>query len=283
MADFGVLEVAAIAAVVTSAAGAGMSYYSQQQQASNADAIAQYNYQIQQQNAQRNAQIAAQQAAWQQQAFANNQAVASRNAAQAMAVASANQAAANQNAAILADQGRAVESQAREQARRTRDENEKVLAMQRGRYAKSGVVNEGTPLAVMAETAGLLELGVQDAAYEADMTGRAYDRKAELARFEGRQALYEGQLAGVDAKETINQSIFDAGVAKYEAAAQQAGFAIQLNQARVDRMVGQNTAQGYRNASYGTLLSGAGKIADSAGSFNYGGSTQTFSRRSRVK
>ena len=212
-----------------------------------------------------NAKIAAQQSQWQQAAFANSQATAARNAAQAGLVAQANANAANQNAAILADQGRATEAQAREQARRTREESDKVLAMQRARYAKSGVVNEGTPLAVMAETAGLLELGVQDAAYEADMTGRAYDRRSELAKFEGRQALYEGQLEGVDARETINQSIFDAGVAQYEAAANQAGIAIGLNQARVEKMSGMSTAQGYRNASYGTLLSGAGDIAGAVG------------------
>jgi hypothetical protein len=251
---------------VLSLIGTGISYYGQQEQAKSADSIANYNYEIQRRNAEQNKQIAAQQQVWQQQAFANNQATTARNASQASAVAQANANAANQNAAILENQGRAAESLAREQARRKRDENAKVLAMQRGRYAKSGVVNEGSPLSIMAETAGLLELGIQDAAYEADMTGRAFDRRAELSRFEGRTSLYEGALAGVDAKQTINQSIFDAGVSKYEAAAKQAGFAIQLNQAGVDRMAGQSTAQGLRSASYGTLLSGAGSSLSTAAS-----------------
>ena len=57
-----------------------------------------------------------------------------------------------QNAALQA------EMDSRENIRRKRVENRRMLAMQRGRYAKSGVEEAGTPLEVMAETAGLLEL-----------------------------------------------------------------------------------------------------------------------------
>lgn len=226
MADFGVTEYIAISAAVisaaTAAAGTGLEMYSQQQQADNATAMANYNYQLQQRNAEISSKIAAQQSQWQQQALANN-AITQQN-----------------NATALEQQGRAAEAQARAEADRKRMENERLLASQRARYGKAGVVNEGTPLAVMAETAGLLELGVQDAHYQADMTGRAYDRQAELAR--------------LDAK----NSLFDEGVAKYQGAAQQAGIAIDLSKAEVDRVAGLNTAQGYRTASYGTLISGAG-------------------------
>ena len=251
---------------VVSLIGSGISFYAQQQQASSAESVANYNFEMQKRNNEQNKKIAERQQVWQQQAFANNQATTARNAAQARAVAQANANASNQNAAILANQGRAAESIAREEARRKRQENDKVLALQRGRYAKSGVTNEGTPLSIMAETAGLLELSIQDAAYQADMTGRAFDRKADLARFEGRTALYEGALAGVDSQESINQSVFDAGVSRYEAAAKEAGFAIQLNQARIDQFAGLSTAKGLRTASYGTLLSGVGEAAASGAS-----------------
>lgn len=57
-----------------------------------------------------------------------------------------------QNAALQA------EMDASENIRRKREDNRRMLAMQRGRYAKSGVTEAGTPLEVMAETAGILEL-----------------------------------------------------------------------------------------------------------------------------
>lgn len=226
-----VLVAAAIASAAATAAGTGISYYGQQQQAKNAEALANYNYVIQQQNASINAKIAAQQSQWQQQALANNAVTA------------------NNNATALEQQGRAAEAQARAEADRKRVESEKLLATQRSRYARGGVVNEGTPLAVMSETAGLLELGIQDAHYEADMTGRAYDRKAALSRLEA---------------QNIN---FDEGVAKYEGAAQQAGIQIDLSKSAVDRVAGLDTAQGYRTQSYSTLISGTGSaignLADS--------------------
>ena len=216
---------------VVSFGAAGLSYYGQQQQAENAQATADYNYQLQQQNAEYNRQIAAQQNRWQQQVYANN-AQAQQN-----------------NALAIQDQARAVESQSREQARRTREENKSLLAKQRARYAKSGVVNEGTPLSIMAETAGILELQVQDAAYVADMSARSLDRQAAM------------EIQGAD------NTLFDAGVAQYEAAAAEAGIAISLNDAKVDRMSGYNAAKGYELASYGSLLSGIGDVASQGGTY----------------
>ncbi len=65
---------------------------------------------------------------------------------------------AERNAKIQENQALQVEMDARENARRQRDENKRRMKTQRSRYAASGVINEGTPLEVMAETAGLLEL-----------------------------------------------------------------------------------------------------------------------------
>jgi hypothetical protein len=211
-----------VASLAASAVGTGMAYYGQQQQASNARRVAEYNAQIAAQNNRVNLALAQQQSAWQAQ-NATIRAQAQEN-----------------NARALNDQARAAEAQGREEARRMRERNDKQLAMQRARYAKSGVTSEGSPLAIMAESAALLELGVQDVHYKSDLEARAYDRKAELERFE----------AGF--------SLFDAGVAQYESAAAETGFRLQRNKDKADYMAGMSQAQGYQNAAIGTLVSGAG-------------------------
>lgn len=212
-----------VASLAVTAVGAGLSYYSQQQQASNAESTANYNRQVADQNNRINLELAQRQSSWQAQN------------AEARAKAGQN------NATALQQQGRAAEAQAREEGRRLREQNERQLSMQRARYGKAGVTSEGSPLAVMAETASLLELGVQDVNYRGDMEGRAYDRRAELERFES------------------GFSLFDAGIARYEGAAAEAGFSINQNKAKADYLSGMNQAQGYRNAATSTLISGAGQ------------------------
>jgi len=220
----------AAASIAATAVGTGVSYYSQQEQSRNAAAMANYNRQVADQNNRVNLQLAQQQSSWQAQN------------------AEARAAAQNNNATALERQGRAAESQAREEARRERIKNERQLSMQRARYGKSGVTSEGSPLAVMAETAGLLELGIQDINYRGDMEGRAYDRKADLERFE----------AGF--------SMFDAGIARYEGAAAEAGFSINQNKSQADYLSGMNTAAGYKSAATGTLIQGVGSAINTGAS-----------------
>jgi hypothetical protein len=62
------------------------------------------------------------------------------------------------NAKLAENQALQEDMEARENIRRKRDENRRLLATQRGKYAKAGVVEEGTPLEVMAESAKFLEL-----------------------------------------------------------------------------------------------------------------------------
>lgn len=217
-------------AIAVSLASTGITMYSQQQQASNAERIASYNAAIERQNAEINARVAIQQSQWQQQS-AHAQYQAQQN-----------------NAIELDNRARAVEAQGREQARRTREENERALARQRGQFAKSGVVNEGTPLAVMAESAGHLELAVQDSAYQTDMESRAIGRKAELERYQS------------------GFSLFDESVAKYQEAATRGGHTIAYNQAALNKSSAYSQAQGIRMQSYGTLLSGISSVAQQGAS-----------------
>lgn len=208
-------------AIATSLASAGVAYYGQQQQARAAQDMANYNYAVQKQQMQMQAQMAAMAAQQQQLAFENN--------AKTM-----------ENEAVRANQEAVrVEGEARERARRMRMENDKLLGAQRARYGASGVTSEGSPLLVMAETAGALEMGVADELYKGELMSRAsrlegvaFQRKAEVERW---QAGY---------------SMIDEHAARYNQAS--AGI-----RAKPILMEGRNTASALRTASYGSLLDGA--------------------------
>jgi hypothetical protein len=161
-------------------------------------------------------------------------------------------AAGMQNAKIMENEGLRVEQEARERARRMRSENEKLLGAQRARFGKAGVTSAGSPLAVMAESAGLMELAVGDELYKADMERSAYFRKAEVEKW---QAGY---------------SLVDKAAADYNAAS--ASF-----RAQPILLEGQNTANALRVNSYGSLISGATQAASMGADYQFGSSNQTAS------
>jgi hypothetical protein len=74
------------------------------------------------------------------------------------------------NAKVAEQQALQTEMDAAENIRRKRRENRRLLATQRSRYAKAGVLEEGTPLELLAETAGNLEMETLD-----------YDRQQRMA------------------------------------------------------------------------------------------------------
>lgn len=208
-------------AIASSLASAGVAYYGQQQQARAAQDMANYNYAVQKQQMEMQAQMAAMAAQQQQVAYENNAKMMENEAVRA-----------NQEAVR-------VEQEARERASRMRMENDKLLGAQRARYGASGVTSEGSPLLVMAETAGALEMGVADELYKGELMARAsrlegvaFKRKAEVERW---QAGY---------------SMIDEHAARYN----QASAAIR---ATPILMEGRNTASALRTASYGSLLDGA--------------------------
>lgn len=240
------LYVSAALSLIMSAVGTGLTVYGQQQQADQQEAMAEYNYKVQQQNAKVNQEIALQQAAINQRA-AMSQYQAGLN-----------------NVQTYYDQAAAIQAQGQEEARRMRTDNERMLAVQRMKYAKSGVtISEGSPLLVMAETAGTLELGVQDALYKSDMDAAAMRRTGDVEKYQ----------AGF--------SLMDAGVQAYQAAASRAGFRLNMEQARLNRAAGYSQAAGMRMSSYGTLISGIGQTAGMAA--NYAGSIPTSGSSSTVR
>ena len=218
-------EVALIALAATSAAASlaagGLSYYGQQQQAAAAQRMAQYNYATQKAQMEMQNQMAAQQAEGQAKVFDYNQRIAQNEATRS-------------------------ELEARERARRMRADNERMLGVQRARYGKSGVTSAGSPLAVMAETAGLGELAVGDELYKADAQRSGLLQGAALEQFKGRMARFEGSGYSWNA---ANAGAF----------------------ARPALMAGMNEASALRMGSYGSLISGVGSAANAFSNMPTGG------------
>lgn len=243
---FGIPETLATLSLITTAVSTGVSVYGQAQQAESAQALANYNAQIQQNNASLQAQIAQRNATYQAQG-----AEYSAQAAMAQYQAGLN------NAAILAQQARATEAAGREEARRLREKNEAFLSRQRARYAAAGVVGtEGTPLAVLAETAGKLELESQDAIYQSSLKAREYDWRSQLER-------YNAGFSLLDA--TMDRHQGDIALWRGEVAQSQLGLANQ--EADLLRWSGSMDAAGYRMGAVGSLFGGIGDAANKT--FNY--------------
>ena len=204
-------------AAVASLASAGIAFYGQQQQAQAAERMAQYNYAVQKQQMEMQARM---------------QSIAADQQYQAQM----------QNAQIAQNDATRVEQEARERAKRMRAENERLLGEQRARFGKAGVTSEGTPLAVMAESAGLMEMAVSDELYKADMERTAFLRKADVEKW---QAGY---------------SLVDKAAADYNAATS-------TYRAQPILMEGQNTAAALRTNSYGSLISGVSGAASIASGY----------------
>jgi hypothetical protein len=233
-------------AIATTAVSAGMQYYGQQQQAAAAQRMSDYNYRVAQQQAQIQVQAAQYQAE-----LANRQAMLQSQAAQMQFDAQFS------NAAQYEQQALRVEQEARERASRMRDENSRLMGAQRARYAKSGVTSAGSPLAVMAETAGLLELGVADELYKANLERTAYFRKGAMERFQAGFSILDKTAAQ-----------YEMEAANFQKSAAKQGYSLAMNTAAGERMAGYNKANALRMGSYGSLLEGAGNVANMG--FNYG-------------
>lgn len=233
----------AIISLAASAAGTGISMYSQQQQAKTAQRMTDYNAAIQRQDADVQARLA------------KYQANANAQMAQAQAQAKFN------NAQSIANQVPGVEAQTRERVRRMREEKERMLSMQRAKYANSGVVNEGSPLVVLADSSQLAELNIQDALYESEMQRQSLLRQAELTRFE----------AGF--------SLLEADQQLYKGLAAQAGQRIQNRRADITRLSGAAEAASLRTRATASLVSGIGDTAGQAFDYRYKMSPSPWGRK----
>jgi hypothetical protein len=87
-----------------------------------------------------------------------------------------------------------AELESREATRRLRDRNEKLLSRQRARIGKSGVIEEGSPLLLMAEDAGMLELEALDARRASLIEQTQMDQAGQMAIFQGENAATAGKI-----------------------------------------------------------------------------------------
>jgi hypothetical protein len=211
--------------VAATLASTGIAVYGAMEQSASQRRVAEYNYAVQRQQAQL------------------QHAVATRQAQHAQAQAQAQAAIQARNAQALDQQASAERNRGRETVRRMRDEHLRFQAIQRARIAKSGVVAEGTPLEIMADTAGALELQRKDAQFEAEVRAQGYEQNAELERFGGRMTL------------------LDSSMADYEMAAANAGLRINMADARISRMAGFSQARGTQIGGYAAAIGGIGAAA----------------------
>lgn len=228
----------AIGALVVGAVGTGVSVYNQNTQANNARALGSYNATLTDQTSAYNARLIEEESEFNAKQLEET---AAYNA-------SATTAAADYNFLLSENQADLADMNGRENIRRLRMDGKKVLSTQGARYAKAGVVGDtGTPLEVMAETAGLIELSVLD-------KKRAADAEAQATRSEGAMKRY---MAYKDAEATRYFGAQKAWSTRYFG--QQNAYATRFfgtQQAGAQRLYGASQAAGYQAAATGTLLSG---------------------------
>lgn len=90
------------------------------------------------------------------------------------------------NAKLQRDQALREGEAAAENARRKARENARVIGHQRALIAQSGLAMEGTPLAVLGETAMTLQRDILDMGYEAKNRANALHAQANMGVWEGR-------------------------------------------------------------------------------------------------
>lgn len=106
------------------------------------------------------------------------------------------EAAAKYNNTLAEREAANVEAQTSEGIKRQRQGNRSALAEIRARMATSGVqTTTGTPLVLMGETAGRMELSIADAARAANMQATSLRAQGQMGLYEAKQAASAGKLA----------------------------------------------------------------------------------------
>lgn len=156
----------------------------------------------------------------------------------------------------------------REEIRRQRLANERFSGSQRARIGASGVIEEGSPLELLAETAGKMELALEEMHRQANYDrSAAYDEAGQIERESGvASILADAELDGaafrrsstLRALETDRNSALNRYVSTNAAA--NLGVATASAQAAATRL-----------SSAGTLLSGVGTWASQRNTAKYQG------------
>lgn len=255
------MGVAALAAV----ASAGVSIYSASEQSKSQAAIAEYNRMANEQNASWQ-RMAAERAA---QAEQFNAQIAMFNAEAQGDQARMNNTLVQQQSAQLRAQADAEDRQAREQAGRIRAEKDRILGLQRSQYAKGGVTYEGSPLAVLADTANIFEMQVADTKLLANLSSEKKRYEEGMNSLIGGFNLNADLFASTQAKKAAQLSFADA---QFSEKAAGAGYRINMRQAAIEEMGGKSQARGTMTSGYASALSNISSAAYyGSGAFGGGG------------
>lgn len=159
-----------------------------------------------------------------------------------------------ENANRLKQFAEARTAESREGIRRKRLDFERFQSTQRARVGASGVTEQGSPLEVFAETAGKIQLALNEMQRDAsNERGEVMNR----AEFEARDGRLQGVFAkaGLDSAKNIrNTSLIVNDINRSTAQYQ---YQASLTNAAFGLQSGRDQARGTRLSSVGTLLSGA--------------------------
>jgi hypothetical protein len=283
------------ASVLATAASTGIAMYSADQQAKSQAAIADYNRQVNEQNAawqrmaaeraaqseQYNAQLAIFNAQSQQSqaAFQSQISTFQNEQLRQQSQFSDMQAQMQSNAAEqMRQQADGQDRQAKEQADRIRAEKNRILGLQRSQFAKGGVTTEGSPLAVLADTANLYEMQVADTRLLANLESNKKRYEADVTDFNAGITALEGGMMRDQAKINesaigfnLNQDLFTAGRnldsarmsfndAQFAEKAAGAGYRISMRQAAIEQQAGYATSRATQLGGYAAGAAGVAQM-----------------------
>ena len=267
MPDGGATTYLAIASVIATAASTGVAMYSASEQSKSQAAIADYNRQINEQNASWQ-RMAAERAA---QAEQFNSQMAMFNAQSQADQANMNNILVQQQAQQLRAQADGVDTQARQQADRIRAEKVRILGLQRSQFAKGGVTTEGSPLAVLADTANLYEMQVADTKLLANLESNKKRYEADMNSLVGDFNMNADLFSSAMAKKSAQISFNDAQFAEKAGGA---GYRIAMRQAAIEQQAGYATSRATQLGGYAAGAAGVAQMGQ-IGMSAYGSSAST--------
>lgn len=258
------MALGAIAGIAT-LVGTGISVVSQISQAKTQEKIARFNAQIEQGNAR--LQMLSQMGALQQQRAQS--ALALKQAEINFQMAQAEAGARDANAMRIRQAADARAASSREAIRRKRLDHARFMATQRAKIAASGVVDStGSPLELLAETAGQMQLAVEEMHQEANIDLTEARNEATMENF-GANLM----RAGAGGQMAIERAAAGLRTASYglDAARIKTQFRADRTASSYKLFGAQANTKGAYAAAAGTLLSGVGSYAQSKSATSYAG------------
>jgi hypothetical protein len=199
------------------------------------------------------------------------------------------------NAERLFQHGRQVEDLGRERVRRIRAQGDRVQSAMRASIGKSGIVESGSALDVLVDTAGLIELNAQDALFESRSSSQEVFQESRNQKVEGTISRFNASTAR-DSATNIREGIevaragsrlndygfeleersgllalqgvdYRKEMAKYSRKMADVGYSMNLEQSSLNHSAGLAQARASQFAAIGTMASGLSSGASTYAKF----------------